>query len=106
MNRNAVPFRKAREISTYCIIQFQLTCFGKLQNGIGDFAGARKTFLAVAATVSDTAARAEAEFNAYRSALEEKKWDEALHARSGSVHPVGQSGPDLSAGLQGTQHGD
>jgi Protein kinase domain len=36
--------------------------------------------VAVAEEVHDTAAQAEANYNAYRAALEEKKWDKALAA--------------------------
>ena len=57
-----------------------LNGLGKLQFGSGDFDGARETFVAVATDVHDSAAQAEAQFNAYRSALEEKKWDDALVA--------------------------
>ena len=53
---------------------------GKLQFGSGDFDGARKTFVAVAEEVHDACAQAEAQFNAYRAALEEKKWGDALVA--------------------------
>lgn len=55
-----------------------LNGLGKLQLGAGDFAGARQSFTQVADTVTDNAARAEAHYNAYRAALEEKKWDTAL----------------------------
>jgi formylglycine-generating enzyme required for sulfatase activity/tRNA A-37 threonylcarbamoyl transferase component Bud32 len=55
-----------------------LNGLGKLQIGSGDFEGARKTFAAVAANTSEASAQAEAHFNAYRAALEQKKWDEAL----------------------------
>jgi formylglycine-generating enzyme required for sulfatase activity/tRNA A-37 threonylcarbamoyl transferase component Bud32 len=57
-----------------------LNGLGKLQVGAGDFPEARKTFDEVARTVSGSTARAEACFNAYRTALEERKWDEALAA--------------------------
>jgi len=57
-----------------------LNGLGKLQFGSGDFDGARETFVAVATEVHDSAAQAEAQFNAYRAALEEKKWDAALVA--------------------------
>lgn len=57
-----------------------LNGLGKLQFGSADFDGARKTFLAVSQNITDTAAQAEAQFNAYHAALEEKKWDEALAA--------------------------
>lgn len=53
---------------------------GKLQFGSADFDGARQTFVTVAAEVHDAAAQAEAQYNAYRAALEEKKWSEALAA--------------------------
>src|SRR5262249_31091228 len=57
-----------------------LNGLGKLQFGSQDFDGARQTFVAVAEKVHDTAAQAEAQFNAYRAALEEKKWADALAA--------------------------
>jgi TPR repeat protein len=57
-----------------------LNGLGKLQLGAGDFAGARETFVEVARTVPEDAARAEASYNAYRAALEEQHWDEALQA--------------------------
>ena len=57
-----------------------LNGLGKLQFGSGDFQGARQTFVAVAEEVHDSAAQAEAQFNAYRAALEEKKWGDALVA--------------------------
>jgi len=57
-----------------------LNGLGKLQFGSQDFDGARQTFVAVAEEVHDVAAQAEAQFNAYRAALEEKKWDVALAA--------------------------
>ncbi len=55
-----------------------LNGLGKLQVGIGDFSGASKTFAEVADSVADPTAQAEAAFNAYRSALEEKNWPKAL----------------------------
>jgi len=57
-----------------------LNGLGKLQLGAGDFEGAGRTFAEVAAAVPDTQARAEASYNAYRAALEEKKYDDALEA--------------------------
>jgi hypothetical protein len=57
-----------------------LNGLGKLQFGSGDFEGARTTFVAVAEVVHDATAQAEAQFNAYRAALEEKKWAVALAA--------------------------
>lgn len=55
-----------------------LNGLGKLQFGIGDFDGARQTFEAVSKNTTNQTAQAEAHFNAYRAALEEKKWDKAL----------------------------
>ena len=57
-----------------------LNGLGKLQFGSGDFGGAKQTFVAVAEEVHDAPAQAEAHFNAYRAALEERKWDDALVA--------------------------
>jgi formylglycine-generating enzyme required for sulfatase activity len=53
---------------------------GKLQIGTGDFDGARQTFLAVADDIHDATAKAEVHYNAYRAALEENKWADALVA--------------------------
>jgi len=55
-----------------------LSGLGKLQHGIGDFDGAKKSFLQAADSVSDKAAKALAHYNAYRVALDKKEWDEAL----------------------------
>jgi serine/threonine protein kinase len=57
-----------------------LNNLGKLQVGTGDFEGARQAFTEVARVTPDSAARAEAHYNAYRAALEQQKWDEALDA--------------------------
>ncbi len=57
-----------------------LNGLGKLQVGAGDFAEARQTFTEVVQVVGDASGKAEASFNAYRAALEEKKWDAALAA--------------------------
>ncbi|MEI7855632.1 MAG: SUMF1/EgtB/PvdO family nonheme iron enzyme, partial [Planctomycetota bacterium] len=53
---------------------------GKLQFGSGDFDEARATFNAVSNNTSDSSAKAEAHFNAYRAALESKNLVEALVA--------------------------
>jgi TPR repeat protein/tetratricopeptide (TPR) repeat protein len=55
-----------------------LNGLGKLQVGVGDFASARQSFAAVAQAAPDPASRAEAHHNAYRAALEQQHWDEAL----------------------------
>ncbi len=55
-----------------------LNKLGKLQYGSGDFKGATHTFDAVADNVSEASTKAEAHYNAYRSALEAKKWTKAL----------------------------
>jgi F-box protein 11 len=57
-----------------------LNGLGKLQVGSGDFEEARRTFSEVAQVVGDLSAKAEASFNAYRAALEERQWDQALDA--------------------------
>jgi formylglycine-generating enzyme required for sulfatase activity/tRNA A-37 threonylcarbamoyl transferase component Bud32 len=57
-----------------------LNGLGKLQFGACDFAGAERTFHEVARDVGDATAKAEACHNAYRAALEEHKWEEALAA--------------------------
>jgi serine/threonine protein kinase len=53
---------------------------GELQAGTGDLAGAGQTFDLVARTASDPVSKAKASYNAYRVALEEKKWKGALEA--------------------------
>jgi tetratricopeptide (TPR) repeat protein len=57
-----------------------LNGLGKLQIGTGDFEGAEKDFTEEARVTPDSAARAEAHYNTYWAALEQKKWDEALAA--------------------------
>ncbi len=57
-----------------------LNGLGKLQVGAGDFAEARRTFAEVVAVVPDATGKAEASYNAYRAALEERKLDTALGA--------------------------
>jgi formylglycine-generating enzyme required for sulfatase activity/predicted Ser/Thr protein kinase len=67
-----------------------LNGLGKLQIGAGDFTGARQSFLEVAGVVNDNGARAEASYNAYRAALEEKRWSDALAAitHAGACDPA------------------
>lgn len=55
-----------------------LHALGKLQVVAGDFGAARRDFQTVATLVGDDGARAEAHFNAYRAALEERDWAGAL----------------------------
>jgi formylglycine-generating enzyme required for sulfatase activity len=57
-----------------------LNGLGKLQVGAGEFSAAREIFVEVATTTDSPAARAEASYNAYRAALEERRWDVALAA--------------------------
>ncbi len=57
-----------------------LNGLGKLQVGTGEFTAAGQTFGEVVKAVSEPMGKAEAFHNAYRAALEQKKWDEALHA--------------------------
>ncbi len=66
-----------------------LNGLGKLQVGAGDFQGARASFAEVASLVAGADARAEACFNTYRTALEEKSWDAALEAlvQAASLNP-------------------
>jgi hypothetical protein len=66
-----------------------LNGLGQLQVGAGEFAAARQTFAEVAGAVADPAARAEASYNAYRAALEGRKWDDALAA----VRQAAESAP-------------
>lgn len=55
-----------------------LNKLGKLQYGSGDFKGARESFDQLAEIVVEQSAKAEAHYNAYRSALEVKQWPTAL----------------------------
>ena len=66
-----------------------LNGLGKLQVGTGDHAEAQQIFAEVVQVVGDPSAKAEASFNAYRAALEERKWDAALAAlrEAGSHDP-------------------
>jgi tetratricopeptide (TPR) repeat protein len=66
-----------------------LNGLGKLQHGAGNHAEARQTFTEVVQVVGNPTDKAEASFNAYRAALEEKKWDAALTAlrEAGSHDP-------------------
>jgi serine/threonine protein kinase len=55
-----------------------LNNLGKLQVVVGDFKEAQRDFQAVATMTPDPKAQAEAYFNAYQAALEQKAWAEAL----------------------------
>src|SRR5204862_8159728 len=55
-----------------------LNAVGQLQVAAGDFQAAERDFAAVAELVDDSAAKAEAHFNAYRVALERRDWPAAL----------------------------
>ncbi|HEY8505132.1 MAG TPA: protein kinase, partial [Gemmataceae bacterium] len=57
-----------------------LNGLGKLQIGTGDFHGAWESFEKAATAAPDAAAQAQAHHNAYRAALEERNWSEALAA--------------------------
>jgi serine/threonine protein kinase len=57
-----------------------LNGLGKLQAGAGDFGGAKQLFDEAAQSARGDPARAEVRYNAYRAALEARKWEEALHA--------------------------
>ncbi len=70
----ALPAERQRQLPAL------LNGLGKLQVGSGEFAAAQESFAKVAATVPEAAARAEASYNAYRAALEERNWDVALQA--------------------------
>ncbi len=73
-----------------------LNGLGKLQLGAGDFAEAAQTFAEVVAVVPDPSGKAEASFNAYRVALEEKKYDAALAAlRQAASLDAGRFAPFL-----------
>lgn len=62
-----------------------LNGLGKLQVGAGAFEEARQTFAEVARIAPEDQARAEASYNAYRAALEQKHWDDALRALAEAV---------------------
>lgn len=57
-----------------------LSGLGKLQVAAGDYDEARQTFTVAAGALPVAEAQAEAFYNAYRAALEGKKFDEALQA--------------------------
>jgi serine/threonine protein kinase len=57
-----------------------LNGLGKLMIGAGDFVAAEGAFEEVARSAHDPGEKAEAYFNAYRAALEQKKWPTALEA--------------------------
>jgi hypothetical protein len=63
-----------------------LNGLGKLQVGTGDFEGARKTFAEVANRVEGDVDKAEVAYNAYRVALEQRRWDDALQAVMEAAH--------------------
>jgi formylglycine-generating enzyme required for sulfatase activity/tetratricopeptide (TPR) repeat protein len=66
-----------------------LNGLGKLQVGVGDFGQAREAFAEVARAVDDPPSKAEAFHNAYRAALEQKHWGDALDAlrQAASLEP-------------------
>ena len=71
-----------------------LNGLGKLQVGASEFTEARQTFTEVVRVVADPSDKAEASFNAYRAALEEKKWDAALAAlREAGSHDAQRFAP-------------
>ena len=55
-----------------------LNALGKLQVAAGDLQEAQENFQTVARVVDNPAARAEAHFNAYQAALEQRQWPAAL----------------------------
>jgi tRNA A-37 threonylcarbamoyl transferase component Bud32 len=55
-----------------------LNAVGKLEVVAGDFAAAQQDFREVATLVAEPSGRAEAAYNAYRAALEQRSWAEAL----------------------------
>jgi formylglycine-generating enzyme required for sulfatase activity len=70
----ALPAERQRQLPAL------LNGLGKLQVGAGEYTAAQESFAEVAATAPEAAARAEASYNAYRAALEERSWDKALLA--------------------------
>jgi tRNA A-37 threonylcarbamoyl transferase component Bud32 len=53
-------------------------CLGKQLVVAGDFDGAQRHFQEVATLTAEPRARAEAHYHAYRAALEQRRWDDAL----------------------------
>jgi serine/threonine protein kinase len=66
-----------------------LNAVGKLEVVAGDFDSAQRDFQQLAQLLPDPAARAEAQYNAYRAALERRDWAEALAAlrQAGELDP-------------------
>ncbi|MGF1583376.1 MAG: protein kinase [Gemmataceae bacterium] len=67
-----------------------LNKLGKLQYGSGDFQGAADTFEEAAQNANDVLVKAEAHYNAYRAAIEEKDWKTALEEIILAVHINGE----------------
>jgi hypothetical protein len=87
-----------------------LNAIGKLEVVAGDFDAAQKDFQQVATLVSDTAAKAEAHFNAYHAALERRDQATALkellaavklEAKRFAPFPVGKYQPQRILGAGG-----
>ncbi len=57
-----------------------LNALGKLQVVAGDFDAAQRDFQQVATLTADKSIQAEAHFNAYQAALQQRTWDQALAA--------------------------
>jgi hypothetical protein len=71
-----------------------LNGLGRLQVGVGDLEGAKGTFVEVVGVVTDPLEKAEAFFNAARTALEQKAWQEALAAiREAATLDAGRFAP-------------
>jgi hypothetical protein len=79
----ALPAQEGRRLPAL------LNAVGKLEVVAGQFEAAQRDFQEVAALVPDAAARAEARHNAYRAALEQRAWPEALAAlrEAGALDP-------------------
>jgi serine/threonine protein kinase len=83
---------------------------GKVQVAVGEYKGAREAFGRAAASARDNASRAEVYYNAYRAALEQRDWDDALQQLIEAIRidgkrfapfPVGRYTPQRIIGAGG-----
>jgi serine/threonine protein kinase len=87
-----------------------LNGLGKVQVAIGEYQSAREAFVRAASSARDESARGEAFYNAYRAALEQRNWDDALQQllqairvdwRRFAPFPVGRYTPQRIIGAGG-----
>jgi serine/threonine protein kinase len=87
-----------------------LNDMGKVQVAVGEYKGAREAFGRAAKSASNDAARAEAHYNAYRAALEQRDWGDALQELIRAIRidgkrfapfPVGRYTPQRIIGAGG-----